>query len=325
MHKEKMVKALCLVLILLNACTAKAEPDKVTVQLKWVHQAQFAGFYVAEEMGYFEDENLDVELIEGGPGIDIIHAVTSGEADFAVAAPNELIVEIANGADLKAIATTYQISPIVFVAMADSGISRPQDFVGKKVAALNNSDYELQLRAMMKFLDIDINAIELKEHGYSTEQLASGEIDVHGFYATGGLLRLQNAGYDVNLIYPGDYGVHFNTDALIAADSMLDSRPDVTTRFLRALFRGWHDALQNTDESVQIIMHYALESDPNLQREMLEASIPLISTGDRPIGTMDEASWQAMHDALLDQDIIADPIPLDEILSPTLIDSIEIE
>jgi len=280
---------------------------------------------MAQEKGYFADQNLNVSLIEGEPGMNIIDSVTTGAADFAVAAPNELITRVAEGDQIKAISTIYQISPVVYVSMADSGITQPQDFIGKKVAAIGNSDYEIQLRAMLDFLDIDINQVTLMEHGYSTEQLASGEIDVHGYYSIGGLLRLQNQGYDVNLIYPGDYGLHLNADAIIAPQTMLDEKPEVVTRFVRAMTEGWHYAVENVDETVEIIMQYALESDADLQRQMLEASIPLISTGSNLIGALDETTWQTMHDALLKQGYIDQHVPLTDVLDPSFIEMANIE
>ena len=134
--------------------------------------------------------------------------------------------------------------------------------------------------------------------------------------------RLLNNGYQANLIYPGDYGVHLNSDCIIAADSTLQEKPDLTLRFLRALLRGYTYAIENEEEALQIIMQFALESDADLQRAMWRASIPLISTGNHPVGALNEKTWQAMHDMLLDQGYIHKPISLERALDPSFMERI---
>jgi NitT/TauT family transport system substrate-binding protein len=322
MRKGKISWGIAFLMVFLFACAPAPQPDHITVQLKWVHQAHFAGFYAAQEMGFFQDENLVVELIEGGPGIDQIASVTSGKADYAVVAPNVLFREVERGQELKAIATIFQISPTVFVSLADSGISRPQDFIGKRIAIQGIPDFEAEMHAMLDFLGIDWDTLILKEHSYSTDLLTSGAVDVQGFYITSGLQRLLNQGFQANLIYPGDYGVHLNSDCIIAADSTLQEHPDLTLRFLRALLRGFTYAIENEEEALQIIMQYALESDLELQRNMWKASIPLISTGVHPVGALDTRKWQAMHDMLLDQGTIKQPIPLEQVLDASFMERI---
>ncbi|MBI9075760.1 MAG: ABC transporter substrate-binding protein [Desulfatibacillum sp.] len=94
----------------------KPAPDKVAVQLKWVHQAQFAGFYVAKERGFYADENLEVTFLEGGGGIDIAQSVVSGNALFGVMAPEDLLIKRAQGEPLKALAAIYRRSAVVYVS-----------------------------------------------------------------------------------------------------------------------------------------------------------------------------------------------------------------
>jgi len=319
--KRKGPAVVLLFLIFFAACAPQAEPDAVTVQLKWVHQAHFAGFYIALEKGFFADENLDITLIEGGPGIDVIDSVVSGRADFAVTAPNVLFTEVDEGEPLKAIATIFQISPVVFVSMAESGITRPHDFIDKKISILGVQDFEMQLHAMMDFLGIPLGSMDYKDHTYTIDDLTSGAVDVQGYYVTSGLVRLRDAGYHANLIYPGDYGIHLNGDCLIATDATLEEKPDITRRFLRALLKGYTYAIEHEEEAVQATMPYALEDDANLQRSMWSASIPLISTGSRTIGLMDRDAWQATRDTLLDQNLINQPIPLEQVLDFSFIEN----
>jgi NitT/TauT family transport system substrate-binding protein len=315
--KEGIMKRIgvifCLLGLTATACTPMpaVEPDQVTLQIKWVHQALFAGFYMAEELGYYQQENIDITFLEGGPDIPITQTVLDGQAMFAIAAPSEIAAFVSEGEPIKTIATILQISPVVYVSMADSGITQPGDFIGKKVAVLGQALYEMPLRTMFDFLDLDIDRVDLKEHGYDINQLASGEIDVHGFYSTGGLLRVLNEGYDVNIIYPQDYGQHYLEDSIITTQALIEDGPDLVLRFLRASLKGWKYAIENESEAVDATMKYALESDRALQEQMMEASIPLIHTGDNKLGWMDPDSWQALLDALHDQQFIQNQFELD--------------
>ena len=106
----KKIAIICISVILLilfiGACKSqevKKPPDEVTVQLKWVHQAQFAGLYMAQDKGYYADENINIKLIEGGAGIDLTEPLINGSADFTIISPEQLIVECSQGAPLKAI------------------------------------------------------------------------------------------------------------------------------------------------------------------------------------------------------------------------------
>jgi NitT/TauT family transport system substrate-binding protein len=306
--------------LLLSACAPPATPDQIAVQIKWVHQAQSAGFYTALDQGFFADENLQVELLEGGPGVDPLDMLTSGQADFAVASPHSLLMAIDRGEELKAIATIFQISPVVFVSMPQSGITRPQDFSGKTISVIGVQELEIQLHAMLDFLGLEHESVTLVPHSYDYDRLVSGQVDVQAFYTTSGLPRLQEAGYQVNLIYPGDYGVHHTGDCIVTSASLLEQDPVLALRFLRAFSKGWRYATEQQDQALETTMRYALEDDLELQRSMLTASFPLISTGRQKIGGMDPHAWQSLHDALLDQGFISQSIPLEQVIDPSFIE-----
>jgi len=128
-------KLLLILVLVFSACSPSPATSKrtpITVQLSWLHQAQFAGFYAADQQGYFADEGLDVSFIEGGPEVDFISPVAKGAAQFGVAQPADAILARAKGLPVRSIDVIYRRSPIIFFSLADSGIIRPQDFVGKK-------------------------------------------------------------------------------------------------------------------------------------------------------------------------------------------------
>jgi NitT/TauT family transport system substrate-binding protein len=315
----KTIIRICALLLLAMAVLAACRPqevekppDEVSVQLKFVHQAQFAGFYVAQERGYYADENIEVTFIEGGPGIEAAEQVITGQADFGVDAPEDVLMQRSQGKPVVAIAVIYRRNPLVFVALADSGIERPSDFLGRTVA-IAACDGELQLEAMLKRLGLDINQVEIIPFSYDYDSFYNGEVDVTIGYATGGLIRIRQQGYQVNVIWPSDYVVHLYADTLITTDEMIAENPDLVTRLLRATLRGWREAIEDPEAAVEITLKYAREADAELQTQMMEASVPLVHTGEDQIGWMRGEVWQGMHDILLEQGLLDEPLDMDEV------------
>ena len=315
----KSVQFFLLVLLahtLITACTLKKieQPlDEVTVQLKWVHQAQFAGFYLAQERGYYAEENLNVTFVEGGPGIDPMEQVASGNAQFGVAAPEAVIMQPGPDRPIVAIATIFRGSPVVLASLADSNIKRPADLLGRKVAVGGIFEFESQLSAMFEWMDLDLSQVEVVPHSYDLTPLIEGEVDAIGLYSTGGVIRLRQAGYEPNLIWFSEYGVHMYADVLITTDELAQQNPDMVTRFLRTTLHGWRQAIEDTDAAVTVIMNYARDADSDLQAEMMEASVPLIHTGENHIGWMDAGIWTGMHDILLEQGILTKPLDVSQV------------
>ena len=286
-------------------------PDEVKVQLKWVHQSQFAGFYVAQEQGDYARENLKVTFLEGGQGIDLAQRVLSGEADFGVMAPEDILCKCSECQPLVAIAAIYRRSAVVFAAMADSGIERPVDFIGKTVAAGGENgavrDFNLEFRALMKQLGLDSSAVNLIPYDPTYSGFYSGEVQVTPCFSTGGLIKFREKGLKLNLIWPADYGVHFYSDTLAVAQQTISDHPDLVRRFLRATLNGWRKAVEDPDAAVAVVMKYAKGTDPEMQKKMMEALLPLVHTGENRIGWMTPDRWDGMYRMLFDQGILAAP------------------
>lgn len=301
------------VCIVAGIAVAVGALDEIVVQLKWVHQAQFAGFYVALERGYYAEENISVTLVEGGAGIDAMQQVISGVAEFGVAAPEKLIWASNFGSPVLAIATVFRLNPTVFISLQSSGIKRPSDLAGRSAAVLGVDEFETQLRAMFNRLGLDIDQAELVPHTYDLTGFYVGEVDSIAVYSTGGLIRSRQAGHELNLIWPDDYGVHLYSDTIITTDTLIDENPGLVTRFLRATLRGWRDAIEDPEAAVAITLNYARESDDELQLAMMYASLPLVHTGRDQIGWMRAEIWESMHEMLLAQGILDQPADLSSV------------
>jgi NitT/TauT family transport system substrate-binding protein len=312
MHYFKLLVILFFILTLVSCGDSppNVPSDKVNVQLKYLHQAQFAGLYVALEKGYYREENLDVNLTEGGRGMDLVAPVVGGEAHFGIVSSDLILAKRAEGVPIKAIAAIYRRSATSFVSLSDSGIVRPHDMVGKKIAVIskNAREYEFQLRAMLKNLDLDIAEMDLVNLDHQYKGFIEGDIDVTGAYVTGGAMRLQAQGVGLNFIWPSDYGINFYSDTIFTSDSLIEKNSDLVIRFLRATLKGWNEAIRNTEEAVEITMQYAKIKDKELQTKMMEAQHPLIYTGEDQIGWMTEIVWSGMNKVMSEQNIIEKPL-----------------
>ena len=286
-------------------------PDEVALQLKGVHQAEFAGFYIARERGYYSQENLRVTFLEGEKDLAIVQRVAYGPAAFGVIAPESLLTARSQGQPVTAIAAIYRQSPVTYVTLTDLGISRPRDFLGKTVATLDASgsqqDMQLQFYIMMKRLGLDISKMKLIAWDPNYTTFYDGEAQITSCYSSGSLLAMRQKGLKLNLIWPGDYGAYFYSDMVITRDGLIAENPGLTARFLRATLRGWQDAIEDYQQAVPVILKYARDKDPQLQAAMMEAQLPLVHTGEDHIGWMKADDWQSMYKLLQDYGLLTRP------------------
>ncbi len=306
--------ALLVLVSILAACgpqEIEKPPDQVTVQLKWIHQAQFAGMYAADIEGFYAQENMDVTLNPGGPDMpadQTIADLVGGEADFAIIGGDRLLTARSRGEPIVAIAAVFQRNPYVYVSLKDSGIERPQDLVGKTIMV--GPDAEIQHQALLRKFGIAPTAIEQIPYERDVTPLVTGQIDVHVVYRTGTGLAFDETGYALNWLWIEDYGFHSYVDTIVASEALVEKNPDLVERFLRATLKGWRYAIENPDEAVDLTW----QRDPALSRDrqvrMVAAQTPLIHTGEDQIGWMRAEVWREMHDMLLEQGILDEPLDL---------------
>ena len=288
--------------------------DAVKVQLGWTHQAQWAGFYAADKNGYYAEERLGVELLpRPSPTTNTIALVMDGAADFGTTNAINLIVARSRGHSPTAIAAIYQRDPWVLMTLPGSGIERPQDFPGHTINTLNPVGNGLVFRAMMNKLGLDADSVRQVETGYDLMPFYLAEVDIWAGFLTDEVLSAREQGYPVNVILPDYYGIHLYGMVLIAGESLIEKNPDLVLRFLRATLRGWRWAVENPEQAARLSLSYDPELDLEHEIALSEAGIPLIHSGQDPIGWMNEKVWQNTHDMLLGQGILKEPLDMDRV------------
>jgi len=294
--------------------------DEVTVQLNWRLQAQFAGFYAADQHGFYADEGMAITLLpRSDPTTDVFAQVLDGTADFGLTSGINLVAACSRGKPVTAIAAIYRRSPRAFLTLASSGITRPHDFPGHTMRALSPGFGRAVYQAMMAHLGLDPNSVQRIETGYDLAPFFSGEVEIWLGYLIDEVIIAREQGYQVNLILTEDYGVHDYANALFTTEQLIQENPDLVLRFLRATLRGWRWAVENPEEAGALALKY----NPTLNRAhevaLMEASVPLIHTGEDQIGWMQSEVWQGTYNILMEQEILAGPLNVDQVYTMTFL------
>ena len=294
---RKFCRAMEILLLLLSGVLAACkppgpEPDQVTLQLNWYHEAQFAGYYVAEAKSFYADENVEVTILEGGIDVSPNQRVLDGEADFAVLTFDKQRIQVEKERPLVTVMAVFQISPPVLVVLADSGIHEPQDMVGRRVA-IKGAPWRRIIHSTLINTGIDPSEIiEVEVEHDAIEMLYNHEVDVWPGYAHDEPTEAQLAGYDVNLIFPADYGVGVYDGLLVVHQDTLEQNPDLVGRFARASLRGWQYAVEYSDEAAEIIAEWQPDNSLEFHRMAMRALVPLVDAPQAPIGWIDAERWQ---------------------------------
>lgn len=314
--KILLIGLICLIFFTSLGCLAKKNVQKtenIIVKLKWLHQAQFAGNYVAQEKGFYQKNGLNVKLEPFSFENPTIDAVAKGEADFGITGADELMLAREKGVPIKALAVIYKINPVCAYSLKESNILTPNDFLGKTIGIERASDgtevnVGILYAAMMSRLEIDRSKINEITIGYDASELLAKKTDISTGYIINEPQQAIEAGREINTIMMADYGVNMYADVLFATEDTIKNKPDITEKFVRATLEGWKYAIENQKEAVNITMKYAVNTSHKHQEYMLEKSIPLIYTGDSPLGWMETKQWEGVQRTLFDQGILTKPI-----------------
>jgi NitT/TauT family transport system substrate-binding protein len=298
-------------LIMVAGCGSSAAPaaalTPVMIQLSWTHLASIgAGFYAADQLGYYAQEGLAANLLQGGPQIDPITPVIAGQAQFGLATADNLILARAEGKPLRALATIIRRSPLVFIALANSGITRPQDFAGKTIRVTPNA--LPTLHAMTARVGIRRDQYTTVALPSDLVQFASGKVPVWAVYTNAFMITARQAGHKFNIIDPNDYGVRFYSESLFTTDELIATNPDLVRRMLRATLKGWTYAIEQPQMISALMVTYQPDIDTALQNDMMVASLPLINTGEDQIGWMRPEVWAGMAKTLREQGVLTKPV-----------------
>ena len=224
---------------------------KVTLQLKWLHCFQFAGYYAALEQGYYRDAGFDVTISEGKPEQNLIDNVIAGKTEFGVGTSDLLLLR-AKQQKVVVLAVIFQHSPIALMYKKGGNISSIHDIVGKKVAI--DFAFEGEIDGFLKHESIDPKSFTKTTLTDNVNGLINDEIDIMSVYSIDEPFFLQQKNIQYGLFSPREGGVDFYGDNLFTSETYLKSHPKQVKAFIEASIKGWQYAMEHPDEMIDLIL-----------------------------------------------------------------------
>jgi diguanylate cyclase (GGDEF)-like protein/PAS domain S-box-containing protein len=273
--------------------------EKVTLQLKWFHQFQFAGYYVAKEKGYYDEAGLDVEIKQRDLKYNNIQQVIDNEAQYGVGDSALLLNKIKNE-PIVIVSAIFQHSPNVLVTLKSSEINSPYDLNNKDILTYANNTDSFAIYAMFKKLGIKPNFIEKKE-AYDYLKLINHEVDVTPAYLSNEPFYLKERNIPISVINPRNYGFDLYGDMLFTNKDEALNHPLRVEKFKEATLKGWEYALKHQEEVIQLI-HNKYNNKKSIEHLRFEANIiqDMIDEKNIPLGTIDKGRLKYISDLYKD-------------------------
>jgi ABC-type nitrate/sulfonate/bicarbonate transport system substrate-binding protein/signal transduction histidine kinase len=253
LNLSKKIKFIFILFILLTQTLFSQELKKVTLQLSWFNQFQFAGYYMAKEKGFFEELGLDVEIKPFEFGIDIPKNVNDGKIDFAVGRET-LILERVKNPNIVALYALFQSTPLILVSTKESGINTINDFSNKKIMTTIDDASEVSLKAMITSNKVKLDNLTFLKHTHNIDDLINKKTDVISAYISKSPFSLQKKGIEYNIFDPKKYGFDMYSDLLYTNQNFIDNDLNTVLAFKKASLKGWEYAYSNIEESVDVIL-----------------------------------------------------------------------
>lgn len=285
---RRLAFAACMALLSSHPAAA-LEP--VSLQLKWKHQFQFAGYYAALEQGFYRNAGLDVTIREGGPGIDVAEAVADGKADFGVCSAS-VLREWSVGRRLVVLATIFQRSPAVILVARRTDISNVSELRGRTLMDMPGSD---EIAAMLKREGVDYQALPRVDHGGDPRDLLAGRADAMVAYSTNEPFILEQLGAAYRTFAPAASGIDFYGDSLCTSEAEVKTHPDRVAAFRAASVKGWAYAFAHKEATVDLIVK-SYSGKKTREALLFEAEQTELLVGRDPdrIGEQDRARWRSI-------------------------------
>ncbi|MEW6640898.1 MAG: ABC transporter substrate-binding protein [Pseudomonadota bacterium] len=268
--------------------------EQVSLQLKWKHQFQFAGYYAAVAKGFYRESGLEVDIREGGPDVNAGVAVAEGRADFGVCTTS-ILLNSATRANDVVLAVIFQQSAAVILTPHRAGIHSISELKGRRLMDRPGND---DLAAMLKSEGVDYASLPRVAHDGNPRDLINGTADAMVAYSTNEPYALEKLGTPYLIFAPRAFGLDFYGDGICTSRRQLAEHPQRVQEFRAASLKGWQYALAHKDEIVDLIRRdYPTQKTRDaLLFEAAQTEL-LIKPHLLLIGDQSAARWQAIADA----------------------------
>ena len=267
-----LIKKITLLFLLFVISLKAQQNDKVTLYLDWLHQFQFAGYYVAKEKGYYNNFGLDVNIKEFSSNSNIVKDIMTQEASYGVG-KSSLIIDKFNGNDLVLLSSIYQASPLVLISLKDSNIKNPRDLKNKRIMITDDAITSASINSMIISQGINLDEIIVQKHSFNINDLKNKKTDAMACFLSNEPFLLEKQNIQYNILNPNDYSFDFYEGILYTSQKELLNNPSRVQNFNKASLKGWEYAFNNIEETAKLIYEKYNTQNKSLDSLIYEGNI----------------------------------------------------
>ena len=303
------------ILFMLIASLYSNEKKNLTLQLSWLNQFQFAGYYIAKEKGFYKNVGLDVTINELKSKTELVEMIKNEKADFAIGRSSLLLDKI-NGYDIVALGAIFQHSPLMLLTTNEE-IKTISDFKNKKIMITPDAEFTASIMAMLNSNGIYKEHVNMITHSFNIDDLINKKTDLMASYISNEPILLQEKGIKYKIFHPKNYGFDFYSDILFTSSKFIKNNPITTKNFYEASLKGWEYALKNKAETAEIIYKKYNSQNKSLinlikEGEILEKLI--INENDNKIGCLDRTKLEKTLDVFRILGLTKEKLDLDSFI-----------
>lgn len=307
-------------LLLLCACTSNqptSDNTEVVLMLDYVPNTNHTGIYVAEKLGYFEEEGLDVQIVEPGTNETAATMVASGNADFGISYQED--VTYAKTAQeplpIKAIATIIQHNTSGFVSLKSANINSPKDFEGKIYAGWQAPSEEAVIQAVMSQADADFSKLTMVGADGSGFASLGNTVDIQWEFEGWAVIKGRLDGYELNYtpLKDLDERLDYYTPVLITNENMIENESETVQKMVNAIKKGYEYAIENPTEAADILAEVLPDTDKDFILESQKYLSQQYALDSDVWGVMKDEVWNNYTDFMYEYELITKKVDASEL------------
>jgi ABC-type nitrate/sulfonate/bicarbonate transport system substrate-binding protein len=299
-----------------------AKTEAVDFQIRWLKTVAFAGWWAGIENGYFKDEGIDLNVIAGGPNLDVQQVVAGGGVPIGEGITDRIIRgKIEQDLPFRIIGCLYQKTPAVFMSLGKNNWTKPADLVGKRIGT--TSEGVPLIEALLAKAGLPRKDWEFVQSGFDPSPLVQGEIDFFQGFRTDQGVALELQDMEMNYITYDQFGFDPYDAPIFVLEETLENDRDLLVRFMRASIKGWEWAVANPAKAAELTVEKYGTDELQLEQQKLESKFQVddvtsADTDEHGLFYTTEQRWQDMIDFLADAGSLPKSIPATDIYTPEI-------
>jgi ABC-type nitrate/sulfonate/bicarbonate transport system substrate-binding protein len=301
---------------------SERETQKLDFQIRWLKTVAFGGWWAGIENGYFAEEGIDLNVIPGGPNLDVQQVVAGGGVPIGEGITDRIIRgKIEQDIPFVIIGCLYQKTPAVFMSLGENNWTKPEDLVGKRIGTTNEGVPLIE--ALLTKAGLPAKDWEFVPTGFDPSPLVQGDVDFFQGFRTDQGVSLELQGIDMNYITYDQFGFDPYDAPIFVLEEALQNERDLLVRFMRATIKGWEWVVAHPEEAAELTVEKYGTDELDLEQQKLESKFQVDDvtspeTDEHGLFYMTEQRWQAMIDFLVEAKSIPRRIPAKEIFTPEI-------